>query len=130
VAKGYLHKCGFRHFKCVLQINLEPIPLQECMPPSFSNSLLFIVMKLGQRVVQDPHIDYRVILNLWALLSCRWASKLAPLHGNIVTHPQMPHQVVFGRIKCITPINTTSKFEPIFWPMHNFYGNRKRGNHN
>ncbi len=77
------------NFKCVLQINLEPIPLQECMPPSLSNSLLFIVMKLGQRVAQDPCIDYRVILNLWALLPCKWASKLAYLHGNIVTHSQM-----------------------------------------
>jgi hypothetical protein len=35
----------------VLQINLEPILLQECVPHSPSNSFLLIVMKLGQRVV-------------------------------------------------------------------------------
>jgi len=44
---------------------------------------------------------------------------------NIVTHSQMPHQVVFGCIGCITPIN---KFGPILCLVHTFYGNQGKGN--
>ncbi len=54
------------------------------MPLSLNNSLLFITMKLGQRIVQDPRIHCCVILNLWAMLPSRWAFRLAQLHGDIV----------------------------------------------
>jgi hypothetical protein len=74
------------------------------MPLSFSNSLLLIAMKSGQRVAQDPRIHCPMILNPWTLLLNKWASGLAWLHGNIVMRPQMWHQVVLGRIRCITPI--------------------------
>jgi len=59
--------------------------------PSLSNSLLFIAMKLGQRVAQNLRIDYHLILNLWALFLSRWAFGFVWLHGNIVTHLQMSH---------------------------------------
>jgi hypothetical protein len=64
-----------------------------------------------------------MILIPWALLPSRWMSRLAELHGNIVTHPQMPHQVVLSCIGWITPINPTSKFGPILYPMDTFHGN-------
>ncbi len=89
VAKSQLHQCGLRHLRCVLQINLELIPFQECMPFSLSNNLLFIVMKPNQRVAQDLCIHCRMILNPRALLSNRWASRLVRLHGNIVMGLQM-----------------------------------------
>jgi hypothetical protein len=67
--------------------------------------LMFIVTKPGQKVTQDPHIHYRVILNPWALLPNRWAFKLARFHGHIVACPQMLYHVVLGCIRCIAPIN-------------------------
>jgi hypothetical protein len=63
------------------------------------------------------------------LLSSIWASELVWLHGNIVTHLQMPHQVVFGLIVCIAPINITSEFGPILCLVHTLYGNWETGNH-
>jgi len=39
----------------------------------------------------------------------------------------MSHQVVFSHIGCITPINPTSKFGPIFCLMNTFYGNQGGG---
>jgi len=70
-----------------------------------------------------------VILNLWALLSNRWASKLARFHGHIVVCLQMPYQVVLGCIQCIIPVNPTNKFGRIPCPMDTLYGNWRRGNY-
>ncbi len=95
------------------------------MPFNPSNSLLFIVTKLGLRVDQDLCIHYHVILNPWALLLSRWVSGLAQIHGNIVMRSQLPHQVVFGLIGCITPINPINKFGHIPCPMDTFYGNQR-----
>jgi hypothetical protein len=66
-----------------------------------------------------------MILNPWALLQNKWVFGLAQIHGNIVMHPQMLHQVIFGHIGCITPINPIRKFGPILCPMDTFYGNRR-----
>jgi hypothetical protein len=41
---------------------MEPTPLQVCVFFSPSNYLLRIVTKLGQKVVQNPHIHGYVIL--------------------------------------------------------------------
>ncbi len=84
VARSQPHKCGLKKFRCVLQIILEPIPLQECMPPSSNNGVLFIVTKMSQGVVQDPHIHGRMILNLRAFFPNRWVSGLTWLHNHIM----------------------------------------------
>jgi len=73
--------------------------------------------KPSQRVIQNPHIHGCVILMPWALLPSRWAFGLVWLHGHIVARPQMLYQVVFGCIRCITPINPPNKFGPIPCPM-------------
>jgi len=111
-------QCGVHNIS--QQINLEPIPLQECVTFSPSNSFLFITMKLGQRVVQDLHIHRCVILNPRALLLSRWAFGLIQLNGNIVMCLELLHQILFGHIGCTTPINTISKFSPILCPMTPF----------
>jgi hypothetical protein len=87
------------------------------------------MMKLGQKVAQDPCIHLRMILNPRALFLNRWVSGLARFHGNIVLQLQMPHQVVIGHIGCIAPISTTRNFGPILCLVHTFYGNRGKGNH-
>jgi hypothetical protein len=115
--------CRLKNLKCVLQINLEPITLQVCVPFGPKNCLLFITMELDQRVAQNLRIHGHMILMPQALPLSRWASGLAWLHGHIVVCPQMPYQVVFGRIRCIAPINLASKFGPILCPMDTFYGN-------
>jgi hypothetical protein len=91
--------------------------------------LMFIATKLSQKVTQDPHIHYRMILNPRALLPNRWAFRLARLHGHIVACPQMLYHVVLGCIRCIAPINPTNKFGHIPCPMDTLYGNWRRGNH-
>ncbi len=48
VIGNQLHKCNLKNFRCVLQITLEPIPLQECMPFSSDNGLLLIATKVNQ----------------------------------------------------------------------------------
>ncbi len=89
----------------------------------------FSLRRNHQKVVQDPFIHCHVVLNPWAMFPSKWVFRLARLHGNFVMCPQMPHQVILGRIACIPPINVVSKFGPILCPMHTFYGNQGRGNH-
>jgi hypothetical protein len=87
------------------------------MPPSPSNSLLFIATKLGKPVVQDLHIHGHMISMSWAFFLSKWVYELAQLHNYIVVHPQMQYQILLGHIGCIVLINHASKFGPILYPI-------------
>jgi hypothetical protein len=84
------------------------------VPLSLSNSLLLIVMKLGQKVVQNLHIHLRVILNPHAILSSRWVLGLVWLHGNILLQSQMPHQVVLAVQDALHPSTLQANLGPSF----------------
>ncbi len=88
VVRGQFNKCQLKNLKCVLQINLEPIPLQVCLLPSPNNCLLFIVTEPSQKVAQDLLIHGLVILMPYGLLPSRRVFNLAQLHNHIVSMPK------------------------------------------
>jgi hypothetical protein len=102
----------------VLQGNLEPIPLKVCLPLSPSNYLLFIATESNQRVAQDLHIHGCMILMPWVFLLNNWAFGFARLHNHIMLHLQMLHQVIFGSVGHIAPMNLTNKLNIVPCPMY------------
>ncbi len=113
VAKGQLDKCRLKNLKNVLQNNLEPISFQVCKHFSLSNSLVLIVTKLSQRVIQDPHIHGHVVLMFQAFLPSRWVFGLVRFRNHIISRLQMLYQVVLGNVGHIAPMNLINKFHTI-----------------
>jgi len=115
-----LRSAGLKNLRCVSQNNHKFIPSQVCMPPNLNNCLLFIVMKLDQRVVQDLCIhDYRILMPC-GLLPNRLVSRLTWFHSHILSNSQISYQVVFGNVSHITPMNLRSKLCTIPCAMYTF----------